>query len=50
LPGVGPGVSVDDRVSIWECDILAPEVVHLGPTGATHRWVNMYGIVAVPLD
>jgi hypothetical protein len=50
LPGVGPGVSVDDRVSIWECDILAPEVVHLGATGATHRWVNMYGIVAVPLD
>ena len=50
LPGVGPGVSVDDRVSICECDILAPEVVPLGATGATHRWVNMYGIVAVPLE
>ena len=50
LPGVGPGVSVDDKISIWECDIKAPEVVHLGATEAVHRYVNMYGIVAVPLE
>ncbi len=50
LPGVGPGVSVDDTISVWECDIKAPEVVHLGATEAVHRFVNMYGIVAVPLS
>jgi hypothetical protein len=50
LPGVGPGVSVDDTISIWECDINAPEIVHLGATEAAHRFVNMYGIVAVPLE
>lgn len=49
LPGAGPGASIDDFVSIWECDIATSEVVSLGATGATHRWVNMYGIVAVPL-
>jgi hypothetical protein len=50
LPGVGPGVSVDDTISIWECDVRASEIVHLGATEAVHRFVNMYGIVAVPLE
>jgi hypothetical protein len=49
LPGVGPGVSVDDVISIWECKIDTPQVVHLGAPEASHRYVNMYGIVAVPL-
>ena len=49
-PGVGPGVLVDETFSIWECDFDKPQVVHLGSIEADHRYVNMYGIVAVPLD
>ena len=50
LPGVGPGVLVDDTLSIWECDVEKPQVIHLGAIEADHRYVNMYGIVAVPFD
>lgn len=49
-PGVGPGVAVDEVVSIWECTFDKPQVVHLGSIEADHRYVNMYGIVAVPLE
>jgi FecR protein len=50
LPGVGPGVSIDEVMSIWEYKVEEPQVVHLGAVEADHRYVNMYGIVAVPLD
>jgi hypothetical protein len=49
-PGVGPGVLVDETFSIWKCEFDKPQVVHLGSIEADHRYVNMYGIVAVPLD
>lgn len=49
-PGVGPGMLVDETFSIWKCKFEEPQVVHLGSIEADHRYVNMYGIVAVPLD
>jgi hypothetical protein len=48
-PGVGPGVLVDNEFSIWRRTIDAPQIVHLGSNEADHRYINMYGIVAVPL-
>lgn len=48
-PGVGPGVSVESRHSIWRRKVTKAGVVHLGPTGVTAGDFNMYGIVAVPL-
>jgi fibronectin type 3 domain-containing protein len=44
----GPGVSVDDTLSIWRKDIPKPGTVKLGaiPIGGERH--NMYGIVAVP--
>ncbi len=50
VPGVGPGVLVDDVFSIWECKIDHPQVVHLAATEANSRYINMYGIVAVQLE
>jgi len=50
LPGVGPGILIDDVFSIWECGVEMPQVIHLGAIEADHRYVNMYGIVAAPLD
>jgi hypothetical protein len=49
-PGVGPGVSVDNKDSIWECDILEPGTICLGGTETPVSAINMYGIVAVPLE
>lgn len=49
-PGVGPGVSVDNVDSIWECDILEPGTIRLGGTETPVSAINMYGIVAVPLE
>jgi hypothetical protein len=41
---------VDDVLSIWECEVEKPQVIHRGSIEADHRYDNMYGIVAVPLD
>jgi len=49
-PGVGPGVSVDNIDSIWECDILQPGTIRLGGTETPVSAINMYGIVAMPLE
>ncbi len=50
LPGVGPGVLVDDVMSIWKAEFKHPQTVVLGPSGAVeHAKVNMYGIVATEL-
>jgi len=50
VPGIGPGVLVDNDFSIWERTLNKPEVVHLGSNEADHRYINMYGIVAAPLE
>jgi hypothetical protein len=49
-PGVGPGVSIDHVSSIWVRDVKGPCCVKLGPTESTTVDINMYGIVAVPVD
>jgi len=50
-PGVGPGVSVEDELSIWVKEVPKPGVVRLGPVGAAATFgANMYGIAAVPLS
>jgi hypothetical protein len=48
--GVGPGVSIDNVSTVWECDCHGPCSVQLGPTESTTVDINMYGIVAVPMD
>ena len=49
-PGVGPGVSIDHVSTIWERDVKGACCVKLGPTESTTVDINMYGIVAVPMD
>jgi hypothetical protein len=49
-PGVGPGESVDDILSVWVREIKTPGTVVLGSTEAPVEGPNMYGIVAVPLE
>ena len=49
-PGVGPGVSIDNTSSIWVREVNSPGTVILGATEAPISGINMYGIVAVPLD
>jgi hypothetical protein len=49
-PGVGPGVSVDNIDSIWECEIPEAGTICLGGTETPVSAINMYGIVAVPLE
>jgi hypothetical protein len=48
-PGVGPGISVDNVLSIWTRTIDKPGPVRLGSTETPHDDLNMYGIVAVPI-
>lgn len=48
-PGVGPGVSVDNVLSVWERIEQSPGTVRLGSTQATTSRMNMYGIVAMPV-
>ena len=48
-PGIGPGVSIDESLSIWVRDIYKPGTVRLGATEAPDTNINMYGIVAVPM-
>lgn len=47
---VGPGVGVDDTLSVWVRDVPKARVVVLGPTRASSKNNNMYGIIAVPLE
>lgn len=50
--GKGPGVSVDERFSVWELIVDQPGTVRLGPNSeyfVTHI-TSMYGIAATPLD
>jgi hypothetical protein len=50
-PGIGAGVSIDSIHTVWRRVITKPGVVRLGPTGADDLDdLNMYGIVAVPLE
>lgn len=49
--GVGPGVSIDDEMSVWVKEVSNPGVVELGPMATTVEvGANMYGILATPLD
>lgn len=48
--GVGPGVSVEDTLSIWVKVVSEPGVVFLSSTEAPISQPNMYGIVAAPLN
>jgi hypothetical protein len=46
--GTGPGVSIDDKFSIWKRVVPAAGDIVCGPL-LGHDWdTNMYGIVAVP--
>lgn len=47
---VGSGKSIDDEMSIWVRRISKPGPVKLGATETPHDDLNMYGIVAVPLQ
>jgi hypothetical protein len=49
-PGVGPGVSIDNVASVWVREVKSPGTVRLGATETPIPYINMYGIVAVPLD
>ncbi len=49
--GVGPGVSIDDEMSVWVKQVASPGVVELGPMATTAEvGANMYGILATPLE
>jgi hypothetical protein len=48
--GVGPGVSIDDTLSIWRRDVPVPGTVTLGAVPMGGEKHNMYGIVAVPME
>jgi hypothetical protein len=48
-PGVGPGESVEDTLSVWAREVKTSGIVRLGATEAPESGPNMYGIVAVPL-
>jgi hypothetical protein len=43
-------VSIDNIDSVWVRDIPAPGAIELGGTETPINSINMYGIVAVPLD
>ncbi|MEO1497054.1 MAG: FecR family protein [Planctomycetota bacterium] len=48
--GSGPGVSVDDVLTVWKRVIPHPAIVRLGATETQTKELNMYAIVATPLD
>ena len=48
-PGVGPGESVEDTLSVWVKEVAEPGTVYLGSTEAPKSEPNMYGIVAARL-
>lgn len=49
--GVGPGESVENKLSIWVKEVNEPGVVRLGPAAVDDEEgdSNMYGIAATPL-
>lgn len=49
-PAVGPGLSIDSLHTIWRRRVTSPGVVRLGATLSKGGDLNMYGIVATPLD
>jgi hypothetical protein len=50
--GDGPGVSIDERFSVWELVVNEPGIVKLGPntSNSSMTSIGMYGIAAVALD
>lgn len=48
--GVGPGRSIDAQHSIWRRVVSRPGTVKLGSLETKKLAINMYGIVATPLD
>jgi hypothetical protein len=48
--GVGPGVSVDNVLSIWQRRVTEPTTLRLGATETPNTDVNMYAVAAIPLD
>jgi len=49
-PGVGPGKSVEDTLSVWVKEVPEPGIVYLSSTEIHQPTSNMYGIAAVPLN
>jgi ferric-dicitrate binding protein FerR (iron transport regulator) len=49
-PGVGPGDSVEDILSVWVKEVPEPGIVYLSSTEIHQPTSNMYGIAAVPLN
>lgn len=50
---VGPGEGIDERFTIWECEVHEPGIVRLGANFSgvyADPPLAMYGIAAVPLD
>ena len=50
--GDGPGVSIDERFSVWELVVHEPGIIKLGPntSNSSMTSIGMYGIAAVALD
>jgi hypothetical protein len=49
--GVGPGVSINARFSVWKRTVNEPGSITLGPPYGTRKNSGgMYGIAAVPLE
>ncbi len=46
--GVGPGVEVDKKYSIWHRRVSMSGIVTLGPISRDQHSISMYGIAAVP--
>jgi hypothetical protein len=48
--GVGPGVSVDNVLSIWQRRVPVPTTLRLGATETPNTDINMYAVAAIPLE
>ena len=48
--GIGPGVSVDNLLSIWKRLVPVPTTLRLGATETPNTDINMYAIAAIPLE
>jgi hypothetical protein len=48
--GIGPGVSVDNVLSIWQRRVPVPTTLRLGATEAPNTDINMYAVAAIPLE
>ena len=47
--GVGPGVSVENTLSVWQRRVPKPTTLQLGATEAPNTDINMYAVAATPL-